>query len=501
MIMTNFPLLSAIIFWPLAGAMLALLFRRHPRQCRRVSLGVALGDLLLVISLLFLNLRPDPASGWLLVEDLSWIKHFGIRYSLGLDGISLILILLTALLGVIGVLVSWRQVSEKVGAFYFMLLFTQTAVMGVFLATDIFLFYLFWEMQLIPMFFLIGIWGHEKRIYAAVKFFLFNIAGGLLMLAALIGIYLVHGTQTGDYSFALAKLLHTTMSPGLEMWLYAAFLLAFAIKVPIFPLHTWLPDAHTEAPTAGSVILAGLLLKTGAYAILRIAIPLFPLAAQKLMPLLVILGLIGMVYASWVALAQKDMKRLVAYSSIGHMGLLVIGLAVWDQITLSGAVLQMVNHGITTAALFILVGILDERLHTRALADFGGLWKTMPVFSAFFLLFGMASLGLPGLNNFVSEILILVGVFQANPTVGIIAFFTIVLTMIYVLKMLQNTLFGPIKEESHLRDINSRELVILATLALLVVGIGLYPQPILNLLQPPVRHLLEQTGPLHLASL
>ena len=491
--MIHFPLLSAIIFWPLAGGLFALAFWRYPNQSRWIALSVASAELLLVVSLLFFDLHPSGAEGWLLSEDFPWIARFGIRYSLGLDGISLILLFLTALLGVIAILASWKQVSTQPGVFYFMLLFTQSAVIGVFLATDLFLFYLFWEMQLVPMLFLIGIWGHEKRVYAALKFFLFNIAGGLLMLAALIGLYLVHGRQTGDYSFALAHLMQTRPGPELGMWLYAAFLLAFAIKIPIFPLHGWLPDAHTEAPTAGSIILAGLLLKTGAYALLRIAIPLFPAAAHRLMPLLLVLGLVGIVYASLVALGQKDMKRLVAYSSVGHMGLIVIALSVWDSLTLSGAVLQMVNHGLTTAALFIMVGMLDERFHTRTLADFGGLWKSMPMFSGFFLLFAMASLGLPGLNNFVSEFLILVGVFRAHPVVGSLAFTSIVFTLIYVLKLVQDSLSGP-ETHRHCRDITPRELVILLTLALAVVGLGLYPQPILSLIQAPVQRLVDQAG-------
>lgn len=491
--MISYPLLTIIIFWPLAGSLLVLSFWRYSQTVRRLALVVALTELLLVVSLFFLHLHPDPADGWLLREDFSWIDQFGVRYSLGLDGISFMLLCLTALLGVLAILASWQQISERSGLFYCMLLLTQSAVTGVFLATDLFLFYLFWEMQLIPMLFLIGIWGHEKRIHAALKFFLFNIAGGLLMLAALITLYLVHARQTGDYSFALSHLLQTRFDPGLEIWLYGAFLLAFAIKIPIFPLHGWLPDAHTEAPTAGSIILAGLLLKTGAYALLRFAIPLFPLAAHQLMPLLLILGLVGIVYASLVALGQKDMKRLVAYSSIGHMGLVVIGLAVWDSLTLSGSILQMVNHGITTAALFIMVGMLDERFHTRTLADFGGLWKSMPMFSAFFLLFAMASLGLPGLNNFVSEFLILIGVFRVHPLVGSLAFLTIVLTLVYVLKLVQDALFGQAKHPRG-RDLTLRELILLLTVALAVIGNGLYPQPILTMLRTPVQRLIDQAN-------
>ena len=321
------------------------------------------------------------------------------------------------------------------------------------------------------------------------------------MLAALIGLYLAHGKMTGEYTFALDRLLQAPVAPHLQLWLFVAFLLSFTIKIPVFPLHTWLPDAHTEAPTAGSVILAGLLLKTGCYGLLRIGIPVFPAAAARFMPIVLILGLAGIIYAAWIALAQRDMKRLVAYSSIGHMGILVLGLAVWDTMTLSGAVLQMINHGITTAALFILVGMLDERFHSRKLADFGGIWKSMPVFSGFFLLFAMASLGLPGLNNFVSEIIILLGVFRASPVVGTVAFATIVLTLVYVLKLVQETLFGAPGSMHESHDLNGRELVILLPLALAAIGIGLYPGPILGLLQEPVNRLVQQAGHFMLAGL
>jgi NADH-quinone oxidoreductase subunit M len=493
----HFPWLSLIIFLPLLGSLLALIFWRNPRWVRWTSLGVAAADLILVLLLFTLDLRMQagPAGRWLLTEDYPWIDRFGIRYSLGLDGISLVLILLTAFLGLLCVLVSWRQIDSKVSAFHFFLMFMVTGVLGVFLATDLFLFYLFWEIQLIPMFFLVGIWGHENRIYATIKFILYTIAGSLLMLIALISLYLVHGSQSGHYTFSLYQLIHTPMNPRTEMWTYAAFLLAFIIKIPVIPVHSWLPDAHTEAPTAGSVILAGLLLKTGAYALLRFAFPLFPMAARHSVPLLLGLGLGGLFYASWIALAQKDIKRLVAYSSIGHMGLVVIGVAIWNVMTLSGAVLQMINHGLTTSALFILVGMLDERVHTRELASFGGLWKRMPVFSAFFLLFAMASLGLPGLNNFVGEILILIGTFRVQPLVAALGFAGLVLGVIYILWLVQRGLFEETRsreiQEMALGDINLREGAILVPLAVAVLLIGLHPGPFLDLFQEPVQGLVE----------
>jgi NADH-quinone oxidoreductase subunit M len=493
--MVQFPLLSTIIFVPALGGLLVLLFFRRPHLCRWTSLGTALADLILILPLFGLDPidHAHMTGVWLLTEDFPWMESLGIRYSLGLDAISLMLILLTSFLGILCVLISWKHITTRVGAFHFFLLFMQTGILGVFLATDLFLFYLFWEAQLIPMFFLIGVWGHERRIPATIKFVLFTIAGSLLMLAALIGLYLVHGAQTGIYSFSLHILVGTPLSRNAENWLYAAFLLAFAIKVPLVPLHTWLPDAHTEAPTAGSVILAGLLLKTGAYAILRFAFPLFPHAARLSMPLLLVLGLVGFFYAAWIALAQKDAKRLVAYSSIAHMGLVIIGLAVWNLMTVSGAVLQLVNHGLTTSALFILVGMLDERVHSRELAALGGLWKKMPVFGAFFLFFAMASLGLPGLNNFVGEILILVGVFPRQPIVSVLGFLGQVFILIYVLRLVQDTLFGETKREQALWDVTWREATVLVPLAAATLFIGLYPRPLLNLIQGAVQSLLDHT--------
>ena len=491
----NFPWLTVIIFLPLVGGVLALCFAPRPMLCRWTSLGAAVLDFLLVVCLFTLGLkvRSWPTGNWLLVEDLSWIESLGIRYSLGLDGISLMLILLTSFLTILCVLVSWKEVETKVGAFHFFLLLMEASMMGVFLATDLFLFYLLWEVQILPMFFLIGIWGHEERVYATVKFILFTLAGSLFMLIALIGLYLVHGAQTGQYTFSLYLLYQTPLGLSTEIWLFAAFLLAFAIKIPIFPLHTWLPDAHTQAPTAGSVILAGLLLKTGAYALLRFGFPLFPGASRLSAPLLLVLGLIGLFYAGWIAFAQKDLKRLVAYSSIGHMGIIVIGIATWNAITLSGATLQMINHGLTTSALFILVGMLDERVHSRQLADFGGLWNKMPVFSGFFLFFGMASLGLPGLNNFVGEFLVLVGTVKKIPLVTWLAFAGLVFTVVYVLRVVQGTVFEETRGErltgQVLADITLREALILLPLAVAVLWIGFHPQPILDLFAGPVEGL------------
>ncbi len=487
-------LLTIIVFLPLAGALAASALRSNPKACRTFSLVVALADFFLVLSLYFMDLKSGAIGDWLLMEDFAWIPSLGVRYTLAMDGISLLLITLTAFLGIFSILISWKQVTEKVGLFHFFLLTMQTGVLGVFLAMDLVLFYLFWEFQLIPMFFLIGIWGHEEKVRATVKFVMFSITGSLLMLVAVLALYLLHGAQTGMYTFSLFMLTKAPLSTLAEGLLYAAFLLAFAIKIPVFPVHTWLPDAHTEAPTAGSVILAGLLLKTGAYAVLRFAFPLFPRAAAASVPVLFAIGLIGLFYASWIALAQKDMKRLVAYSSIAHMGIIVIGIAVWNAMTLSGAVLQMINHGITTGALFILVGMLDERTRTRQLAEMGGIWKRMPIFSAFFLLFAMSTVGLPGLNNFVGEILVLIGTFKASPVVGIIGFCGIVFVLVYALRLVQDTLFGEPRAQHDLWDITGREASILVPLALISLVIGFYPSPFLDLIQGPVHGLVSGTG-------
>jgi NADH-quinone oxidoreductase subunit M len=487
-------LLLVIVFLPVFAGLVALVTGHIPRLCRWVSLILATIELALVVLLFFLDLKPvaGPTGTWLMAVDYPWLTGVGARFSLGLDGLSLMLIWLTAFVNIICILISWKVITVKVGPFHFFLLFLEGCLMGLFLATDLLVFYLIWEIQLIPMFFLIGVWGHDNRIYASVKFMLFTFGGSLFMLIALVALYILHGQQTGVYTFALYQLTQTHLSPAVEGWLYAAFLLAFAIKTPLVPVHTWLPDVHTEAPTAGSVDLAGLLLKTGFYALFRFAFPLFPGAAAASMPLLIALGLAGMFYASWIALAQTDIKRLVAYSSIGHMGLMVIALGVWNVMALSGSLLQMINHGISTSALFVMVGMLDERLDSRKFSDMGGLWKKMPVFGAFFLFFALSSLGLPGLNNFVGEILVLIGTFQVRPVVGILAFVAVLLPVIYVLTMVQKSLFGEAREERQVWDVEFREILILVVLAVPVLFIGLHPGPILRLFESTLGHLMFQ---------
>jgi NADH-quinone oxidoreductase subunit M len=401
--------------------------------------------------------------------------------------------MLTAFTFCVALLVSWKSITEKTGLFLTLLLAMESGIMGVFLSLDLALFYLFWEVMLIPMFFLIGIWGHGRRIYSTVKFFLFTLAGSLLMLLAIIGLHLQHAGQSGVATFSPPELLHTQMPPTTQFWLFAAFLLAFAIKFPLFPLHTWLPDAHTDAPTAGSVVLAGLLLKTGSYGLIRFGYPLFPQAAQTLTPLLYVLAIIGIIYASLVAFAQEDMKRLIAYSSIGHMGFVAIGIAAWQPVALSGSIIQMANHGVTTGALFCLVGMLDERAHTREIRAFGGLWGKIPQFSFFFLFFSLASLGLPGLNNFVGEFLVLVGTMKKAPLVAALAFVGIVLTLVYTVRLVQEILFQQERQPLALADLSLRELSILTVLALLNLWIGVHPAPLLDLIHLPVQLLTGGT--------
>ncbi|MCK9296238.1 MAG: NADH-quinone oxidoreductase subunit M [Desulfobulbaceae bacterium] len=480
--MQALPLLSIMLFLPLCGAPLALILPSRPGFSRALTLVVSGAVLLLAIALLLFYGGENGGALARLTEEARWIPQLGISYRLRLDGISLLLVLLTSLLIFLCVPVSRRSVKQGQAVFHCALLLLESSVIGVFLADDLFLFYLFWELQLLPIFLIIGRWGHEHRLYAAVKFLLFSLAGSFFILAALISLFLLHGRQSGDYTLAFAALRQTAIDPGLANLLFLGLTAGFAVKIPIFPLHTWLPDAHTEAPTAGSVILAGLLLKTGAYGLLRFAVPLFPQAAAANTTLLLVLGLIGLYYASWIAMAQTDMKRLVAYSSIGHMGLVVIGIAVQTRTGLAGAVLQMLNHGITTAALFILVGMLDERFHTRSLEKIGGLWQQIPVFSGFFLFFALSAAGLPGLNNFVSEMLILLPIFATRPLVAGLGLAAMLLTLVYLLRLVRQTLFGPVRSTMQPVDLSLRETCILLPLALLVLFLGLYPGPVLGLL-------------------
>ncbi len=488
--MVNYPILTILVFLPFAGSLAVFLLGKRSALCRATALAVSLCELALAAGLaVTAPLEPlagGALPGFFLIEDLPWIERFGIRYLLAMDGISLLMVLLTAFLATLAVLCSWKAVTERVAPYHALLLLATSGIVGVFLALDLFLFYLFWEVMLIPLFFLICAWGEGQRVRAALRFFLFTIGGSLLMLLAIIGLYLIHGRATGVYTFAVPELLHTPMAPALSCLLFAAFLLAFAVKTPIFPLHGWLPDAYTAAPTAATLLLAGLMAKTGVYGLIRFACPLFPDAAALFAPVLYALAVIGILYASWLAYVQTDVKRLVAYSSFGHMGFIVLGIAAWTPVSLSGSVIQMVNHGITTGALFLMAGMLEERAGCRDSASFGALWGKVPYFAACFLLFSLATLGLPGLNNFVGEFLILAGVFRVSPVAAVFALVGIVLVLIYMLRLVQNLLFGPERVQRKMADLSPRELVILVSLALAVIVLGVYPAPALDLIRVPI---------------
>lgn len=493
----DYPLLTTLVFLPLAGSLLLLAFRSRTPIAKALAFVVAAVELLLTgwLYASWRNLAETTSElpGYLLLEDAQWIPAFGIRYSLGMDGISLLMVMLTSFTFCVALAVSWNAIKGRVVLFLALMLVMESGIMGVFLALDLALFYLFWEIMLIPMFFLIGIWGHGRNIYSTIKFFLFTMVGSLLMLLAIIALHLLHFRQSGMATFGLPELLHTELPFDTQLWLFAAFFLAFAIKFPLFPLHTWLPDAHTDAPTAGSVILAGLLLKTGSYGLIRFGYPLFPLAAHALTPLFYTLALLSIFYASLIAFAQEDMKRLIAYSSIGHMGYVAIGIAAWDPVALSGSILQMANHGVTTGALFCLIGMLDERAHTREIAAYGGLWGKIPLWSFFFLLFSLTSLGLPGLNSFVGEFLILAGTMRKAPVVVAFSFVGIILPLIYMVRLVQEVLFQKERQPLQLPDLDMREISILAALLLLNVWVGVHPAPLLDMIHLPVQLLTGGT--------
>ncbi len=474
-----------LIVIPLAGGLLAWLAGgRHAVAARWISLAALTVDLALA-----LRLWGRPASDdWLVELKWEWIPRLGIGFHLGLDGLSLLMVVLTLFLGILAVLASWSEIKERVGFFHFNLMWILSGILGVFLALDLFLFYFFWELMLVPMYFLIGIWGHEKRIYAAIKFFIFTQASGLLMLLSILGLVFVHHREAGVLSFDYLELLGTPAG-GLATWLFLGFVVAFVVKLPAVPFHTWLPDAHTEAPTAGSVILAGLLLKTGAYGLLRFAVPLFPDVAQRLAPAFMILGAVGILYGAILAFAQTDLKRLVAYSSVSHLGFVLLGIFAWNQLALQGAVMTMICHGLSTGALFILVGEIKERIGSRDIGDMGGFAAVAPRMAALAMFFAMASLGLPGLGNFVGEFLVLIGSFQVSVAITAVATVGLVGATIYSLWIVQKSFHGPMKEGKDVPDLSFRELVTLGAMVVALVWLGLHPQPVLDMARPALESL------------
>ena len=486
-------ILTFLLVILLVGGLLAWgLGRTHPAWARWIALAALALDLILSLGLWLLQpgaVTLAEPQRWLAEVQCPWIPPFGISVHLAIDGLSLLLVLLTCFLGLLAVVASWSEVQERVGLFHATVLWVLAGVVGVFLALDLLLFYVFWEVMLVPMYFLISIWGHENRVYAAIKFFLFTQASGLLMLVAILALVFLHQHQTGVYTFDYAQLLGTPMAGSTAMWCALGFFVAFAVKIPALPVHTWLPDAHTEAPTAGSVILAGLLLKTGSYGLLRFVLPLFPQAAQALAPVAMGLGVLGILYGAILAFAQTDLKRLVAYTSVSHMGFVLLGIFAWHPWALHGAVLEMLCHGLSTGGLFILAGALQERLHTRSLERMGGLWTTVPRLGGVGMVLAMASLGLPGLGNFVAEFLVLLGAFQVSPTLTIIAAIGLVLAAAYALRLIQRTFHGANTAAWHLPDLTLRDMAVMALLIASLVWLGLFPQPILDTVDPVLRGL------------
>jgi NADH-quinone oxidoreductase subunit M len=429
---------------------------------------------------------------WIIYYTHSWIPTFGIRVILAADGLSLLMLLLTAFLGVLSVLVSWKEIKTRVGFFHFNLLFILAGIAGVFVSLDLFLFYFSWEVMLIPMYFLISIWGYENRTYAAGKFFLFTQASGLLMFLSILGLYFVHGRSTGVYTFDYEALKGTVMSQPTSFLLMLGFAAAFLVKLSTVPFHSWLPDAHTQAPTAGSVLLAGLLLKTGAYGLIRFVLPLFPQASHEFAPAAMVLGVISILYGAKLAFAQTDLKRLVAYISVSHMGFLLLGIYAFNQIAMQGVIMQMVAHAISTGGLFIIVGALHDRIQTREIGQMGGLWTQVPKMGAMGLLFVLASLGLPGLGNFIAEILILTGSFTASRILTVIAATGFIAATLYSLRIMQKVFYGTVLKKWEIADFGLREIIVTGSLAIVIIWLGLFPNSILNATRQMVRGVIEQ---------
>ncbi|MFQ5707782.1 MAG: NADH-quinone oxidoreductase subunit M [bacterium] len=487
----HFPILTTITFLPFLGA-LALLLVRGDRVAaiKTTALGVSLVAFILSLPLYF-GFKSVAAMQF--VEQHAWIPTLGVSYHLGIDGISLFMVLLTTFLSPIVILSSWKAISKNVKGYMISMLVLETGILGVFVSLDLFMFYVFWEAMLIPMYFIIGVWGGENRIYAAIKFFIYTMVGSLLMMVAILVIYFYHGGLTGDYTFDLLKIQQIHFPLGYQTWLFLAFGLSFAIKVPIFPFHTWLPDAHVEAPTGGSVILAGVLLKMGTYGFLRFCLPLFPNAAATFTPWILALGVVGIIYGALVAMVQPDLKKLVAYSSVSHLGFVMLGIFALTNQSVQGGLIQMVNHGLSTGALFLLVGMIYERRHTRLIAEFGGLARQIPVFTAVFMIVTLSSIGLPGLNGFVGEFLILLGTFISRKVFAVFAATGVILAAVYMLRMFQRMMFGKLDKEPNrkLVDLSLREMAVLLPVLAFIVMIGVYPNAFLKKMEPTVNHLIE----------
>jgi NADH-quinone oxidoreductase subunit M len=494
-------LLSVVLFTPLVGAVLLCFVPRTLSEYHRL-IGNLFGVLGFLVSIPLVRHFPSGSADFAFKESADWIPSIGAHYALGIDGISLLLVMLTTLLGMLAIFSSWSSIHLRTKEYYVLLLLLQTGMLGVFMSLDFFLFYVFWEVMLVPMYFLIGVWGSERRLYAAIKFFLYTLAGSVIMLLAILALYFNATKLTGVQTFDIPSLLASAQffPDALKGWLFWGFFFAFAIKVPMFPFHTWLPDAHTEAPTAGSVILAGVLLKMGTYGFLRFSLPMLPhdmYMRAKIIHIVVVLSLIGIIYGAVVCLMQKDMKRLIAYSSVSHMGFCTLGIFALTPHGLSGSVLQQINHGISTGALFLIVGMLYERRHTRLISEFGGLATPMPNFAAIYLIITLSSLGMPLLNGFIGEFTILQGTFEVNRAWAAWATLGIVLGAAYLLWLYQRVMFGNVTHEVNktLPDLNAREYAVLVPLVIIAFWIGIYPKPFFAAIEKPVERIIQQVNP------
>jgi NADH-quinone oxidoreductase subunit M len=496
--LNGLPLLSIAIWLPVVGAAVLMLISNREGQrdglIRNVALGVSVLTFGATLALWAGFDMTATAAEFQFVERVPWIPAFGIEYYLGLDGMSLMLMLLTGFLTPIALLSSWEGIHKKVKEFSIFMLMLETAMLGVFAALDLFLFYVFWDFVLIPMYFLIGVWGYERRIYAAVKFILYTMAGSVLMLVAIIGLSWLHQQANGTYSFDTLRLYELDIPDNLQYWFFLAFAVAFLIKVPLFPFHTWLPDAHVEAPTAGSVILAGVMLKMGGYGLIRFAFPLFPEAALYFAPYLAVLSVIAIVYGALVAMVQPDMKKLVAYSSVSHMGFVVLGIAAMNLQGVQGATYQMLAHGVSTGGLFCIVGMLSDRRHTRLISEYGGIKSIVPRLTAVSLIITLASIGLPGMNGFIGEFLIMLGAFRWDPRFVVVAGLGVILSAVYMLWMFQRVYYGDVTHEHnrHIPDLSVREWVVIGPLAAMAIYMGVFPNVFLKPMEPAITRIVER---------
>jgi NADH-quinone oxidoreductase subunit M len=491
-------LLSWILFTPLLGMILLLFIPGRNKQLIKIWANVV-GFIGFLVSIPLVTGWDNNQAGMQFVEKADWIPSIGATYSIGADGISMLLIMLTTVMGFLSILCSWSAIEERVKEYYAMFLLLQVGMLGVFVAQDFFLFYVFWELVLIPMYFIIAIWGGERKLYAAIKFFLYTAAGSVLMLLGILVLYFQHQHQFGYYTFEISKLMNLNLPLNIQRWVFWALFLGFAVKVPMFPFHTWLPDAHTEAPTAGSVILAGVLLKMGTYGFIRFSLPLLPKAAidPTIVQILAVLSIIGIVYGGLVSLMQKDWKRLVAYSSVSHLGFCTLGIFAMTPAGLSGSVIQQINHGLSTGMLFLIVGVIYERRHTRMISEYGGLAHVMPGYAVVFAIAMLSSAGLPMLNGFIGEFTILAGTFEVNKTWAAFATSGVVLAAAYLLWLYQRTMLGKITNPKNegLKDLNFREWAIFVPVIAACFWIGLYPKPLFDILDKPVAQIVTRVRP------